>query len=295
MARTLHTRNFTAEEEHQQQVGKLISSLISGDKHLDSLALIKSLIEVCEKGEPCAFSVTFQPLRLKDMHLIVISTESGQADTNFAIEYSENSTIPWNEVCLPPNFAYRLLCAVAQLIQTERKLAVADEALQTAEVIEEFRNNHVSYHKAYINERLGISRGRIGDYDLTPLPFLYHRLLPVWQHAKKVFRSNSSYDTWRETVTREIEDKLKSAKLNQISSDKLSSDKITELVGRLAGLSAAEQQKLKDRKLKASPGDLALDHAALICGVPLYHYTLRHLQDNSKRKLKSRTSPFHRS
>ena len=63
---------------------------------------------------------------------------------------------------------------------------------------------------------------------------------------------------------------------------------LTELLERLPGLPVDQQVALKDRKLKASAHDLALDHAALLCGVPLYHYTLRHLETNqsprSKRK-----------
>jgi hypothetical protein len=111
-------------------------------------------LEVCEKGETLTFTVTFLPLRLDKKKLTLIGVGG-----NYALEFADNTLPPRAELCIPPNFSYRLLRMVVHLLQRERALAVSDEVLQTPAEIQRFRKSVVSYENTYISERLGVSRG----------------------------------------------------------------------------------------------------------------------------------------
>lgn len=131
-----------------------------------------------------------------------------------------------------------------------------------------------------------INRGRPAEHDLTKLRVYYAQLLPIWQHAKKVFRRNKDLSSWRSTVENELQSSFKAAKVRAVQNDDLN-----KLIDRLPGLSGDQQKALKDRQLTASPSEAAWDHAALLCGVPLYHYTLRYLQTWQRRKKPTRKTP----
>ena len=135
-----------------------------------------------------------------------------------------------------------------------------------------------------------------GSHDLIYFPVFYWLVLPAWQHGKKVYKSNRPYSRWRETVTHEIQDML----LQSIAADECIPDPesfvFDELVDRLARPNNADetikqQARLRDRQIPATAEELALDHAAYLCGVDLYEYSIRHLKElksdrRSKRKRK---------
>lgn len=271
MTRKFVAQPFTAQEQHQKRIGELTARLIYGQEDVDPRQLINDLLETCEHGERRTFEITLLPLRLGERGLTLIATEDSAAPGK------PNCGIKPAQLDLPPNFSFRLWHLVAGLLETERQLKIAESVPQNVEAVEKIRDTHVNSHKAYINERLGIVRGRPGEYDLSQLPSHYNALRPVWKLAKRIFKDNQDCETWRAMVVGEIKSKLSPTLV-------ISDDDLNQLIERLGGLNIDQQQRLNGRNLQAAPSDLALDHAALLCGVPFYHYTLRHLQASKQKR-----------
>ncbi len=131
--------------------------------------------------------------------------------------------------------------------------------------------------------QMSVKHGHKGDYDLRLLPIAYKTLQPVWELGKEVYKSNRAFRTWRSAVKNEMREQLKQAPLQAFVRDGF--DVLDDLIERLSNtprLSQDQIDKLNDRNLKGTAWTLALDHAAYICGVPLYYYSLRHLKTHSK-------------
>jgi hypothetical protein len=129
-----------------------------------------------------------------------------------------------------------------------------------------------------------------GAHDLTYFPVFYWLVLPAWQHGKKVYKANCSYASWRNTVRGEIETKLSESPASNELITRSDDPVLNELVSRFEKPKSDNdvielQARLRDRRIPAAAEELALDHAAHLCGVPLYEYTARHLK-----KLKSNSN-----
>ena len=128
---------------------------------------------------------------------------------------------------------------------------------------------------------------RKGSYDLTQLRSFYPFLLRAWQRGKRAYTQTQTprkLSSWKQTVKWEVEAELATA---PIAGLELDADTFDELLERLNSkhFTAGIRAKLKDRRESAPPGELALDHAAHLCGVPLYTHTIRqlhaHLRDQT--------------
>lgn len=121
-----------------------------------------------------------------------------------------------------------------------------------------------------------------GVHDFTYFPACYWLVLEAWQHAKKVYKSNRAYSTWRQTVKHEVLNKLEASPVSTDLISRTDDQVIQALIERLEKSKATEivamQERLRDRRIPATAEELALDHAAHLCGVPLYEYTVRHLK-----------------
>lgn len=135
-----------------------------------------------------------------------------------------------------------------------------------------------------------------GAHDLAYFPVFYWLVLEAWQHGKKVYKKNREFAaTWRHTVRQNIENKLaESPAANELvsKSDHLVLDQLVSRFekprdkDRLVELQAA----LKDRRIPATAEELALDHAAHLCGVPLYEYTVRYLKKLKSNRARHKTN-----
>jgi hypothetical protein len=130
-------------------------------------------------------------------------------------------------------------------------------------------------------KRMGLKRGGSKtDYDLTSLGSHYEKMLPVWKDAKAIWKKNRERN-WQAFIQSEYRDL------------QLPVDLIARLSGSPSHLSDDIKTKLSEKGGSASPSDIALEHAARLCGVSDYHYTLRHLRDAlTKNGSKSRVLPF---
>ncbi len=160
--RKRRARDITEQEQKERDVGLALSRLVFGDEKVDGDTLVKELLGICEKGESRTFKVEFLPLRLEQKK---------------------------------PNFAYRLLRMVVFLLRRERTL-VANGALQTPEAVESFRKSVVDYEKAYINERLGVSRGGSAravdatDEQRKEFSYAYDVALKRWSTADDLYEDD---------------------------------------------------------------------------------------------------------
>ena len=122
-----------------------------------------------------------------------------------------------------------------------------------------------------------------GIHDFTYFPACYWLVLEAWQHAKKVYKSNRAYSTWQQTVKHEVLNKLAASPASNDLMSRTDDHVLQTLIGRLEKPRAADelvamQERIRDRRIPATAEELALDHAAHLCGVPLYEYTVRHLK-----------------
>jgi len=188
--RKRRARDITEQEQKERDVGLALSRLVFGDEKVDGDTLVKELLGICEKGESRTFKVEFLPLRLEQKKLTLISVGG-----NSVIEVLDDASVPWTELGIPPNFAYRLLRMVVFLLRRERTL-VANGALQTPEAVESFRKSVVDYEKAYINERLGVSRGGSAravdatDEQRKEFSYAYDVALKRWSTADDLYEDD---------------------------------------------------------------------------------------------------------
>jgi len=124
---------------------------------------------------------------------------------------------------------------------------------------------------------------RKGSYDLTPMRSFYPYLQRAWKLGKQAFNKSKTFPNWRDTVKSVVRQELSSAPINRLDPDPKTLDRLVERLGTTnAALSDNQIADLKDRCDRgktATPHELALDHAAHLCGVPLYRYGLRHLEN----------------
>ena len=120
-------------------------------------------------------------------------------------------------------------------------------------------------------------------HDFTYFPVFYWLVLPAWQHGKHVYKKNRQFSTWRETVKREISDKLAGSPCASECLPDDESSVFDALVERFEKATnrdetITQQKILRDRKMPAAAAELALDYAAHLCGARLYEYSIRHLK-----------------
>lgn len=117
---------------------------------------------------------------------------------------------------------------------------------------------------------------------LTHLKSFYRHVYPAWRHGTEVYRANRDFPNWCETVKGEIKRTLKAqwSKMGDLTPDPSVFD---QLIERFKNPEEAKdviklQQTIRDRSMPATAGELALDHAAHLCGAELYEYSIRHLK-----------------
>lgn len=104
--------------------------------------------------------------------------------------------------------------------------------------------------------------GSDADYDLNQLKRFYYECLPKWQDAKRIYKDNRQRN-WQAIVKGEH------------------SDLPDQLIKRLSDPPNLPESELAILAVKggiSKASDIALEHAARLCGVPAYHYTLAHLE-----------------
>jgi hypothetical protein len=123
------------------------------------------------------------------------------------------------------------------------------------------------------NARIGITRGGSEpSFNLSQLLAYYAQLLPRWQNAKRIYRQNKKQAEWPSIVAAGEKDLLPDLIARLADAPDLSNDLLTKLERHGGG---------------SSPSDIALEHAARMCGAPPYAYTLRHLQGLLKEQRKN--------
>jgi hypothetical protein len=123
---------------------------------------------------------------------------------------------------------------------------------------------------------------------LEHLAYTFQRVYPIWREAKKIYREaqkstdKERRERWRETILATYEKQLK---------------KHSDLIGRLTDppeVTDEIKEKLSKKGGTSAPSDIALEHAARLCGFEPYQYTIRYLksinskQGGSVRKVKSK-------
>lgn len=129
----------------------------------------------------------------------------------------------------------------------------------------------------------------VEKYDrLRLLGFYFAQVYPVWEKAKELYKESqeSLYRkkrmSWREDILEEYEKELKAF-----------SDLI-ELLADPPEVPAEIYEKILKKGVTSAPKDIALQHAARLCGIPDFEYTTRHLegilskQGMSAKKVKSK-------
>lgn len=132
-------------------------------------------------------------------------------------------------------------------------------------------------------KRLGLKRGGSKiDYNLASIGSHYEKLLPVWKDAKSIWKKNRERRNWQVFIQSEYRNL------------DLPVDLVARLSDNPSDLLDHIKVRLSEKGGSASPSDIALEHASRLCGVPEYHYTLRHLRDALAKKngSKSRVLPF---
>ena len=100
-------------------------------------------------------------------------------------------------------------------------------------------------------KRMKVKRGgKKPDYDLSRLSENYKAVYPIWKEAKKIYKQNRNRKNWRAMVKVEYPDLP------------------DNLIERLADSDS----------YRAIPSNIALEHAAQLCGAPPDHYTSKHLR-----------------
>lgn len=116
--------------------------------------------------------------------------------------------------------------------------------------------------------------GSESDYDLSELANHYETVYPQWRDAKKIYRQNKKRKNWQDMV--------------KVAYPFLS--KHNDLIERLAehpDLPDKFIQRIDEKGFNGTPSHIALEHAARLCKVPSWHYTVRHLQEQRKSLKKS--------
>jgi len=122
------------------------------------------------------------------------------------------------------------------------------------------------------------SGGATPDYDLTNLPDHYPNLLNIWRSAKrdaiKAQKEPLLKENWRKRIQKSYEYDLPDDLIEWLNVNE--QERQAKLMARsdLKHLT----KKLKDGYVLSMPSDLAIEHAARLCGTPPYYYSKSHLQ-----------------
>lgn len=104
---------------------------------------------------------------------------------------------------------------------------------------------------------------------LSELSEHYQQLKPIWREAQKIYRANRKFTVWKRAVKHEI--------ASQFNLE-LPDDLIERLSGNWANLPEEIQAKLSAQRDKLSqPADIAIEHAARLCGADPYQFSLSYL------------------
>jgi hypothetical protein len=93
----------------------------------------------------------------------------------------------------------------------------------------------------------------------------YKRLLPIWQDAKNFYEQNRRRANWKDLVAAAI------------TEEQLPLDLIGRLSGQLLDVPEEMQAKWSKAGGRATPSDIALEHASRACGAAEYGRTIRRL------------------
>lgn len=112
------------------------------------------------------------------------------------------------------------------------------------------------------------------DYDLSDLANQYETVYPQWKDAKEIYKQNKKRKSWQAMV--------------KAAHPFLSRQH--DLIERLAehpDLPERFMRRIDEKGFNNTPSHIALEHAARLCRVPPWHYTVRHLQEQRKALKKS--------
>lgn len=140
-----------------------------------------------------------------------------------------------------------------------------------------FENVLIASRKSYIaplKEHFLRGSGSESDYDLTELRDHYQSLLPKWRLAKKDAKRDQRYpvhkQNWRDRLsTYDLPDDL----IEWLNQSEIERANILSSRTDLPHL----QEKLANGYALTMPSEIALEHAARLCGTPAYYYSISHL------------------
>jgi len=119
-------------------------------------------------------------------------------------------------------------------------------------------------YKQAIKKRLGLTRRqRKARYDLSELLNHYSTVLPLWQDAKEIYKDNRKRN-WQQIV--------------KTVHPYLPVDLVARLSGNPSDLSDEVKENLAEKGGTSEPSDIAIEHAARLCGAPDYSYALSTLE-----------------
>lgn len=122
----------------------------------------------------------------------------------------------------------------------------------------------VNEYKQELKKRVGLTRRpRKARYDLSELLNHYTTVLPLWQDAKDIYKDNRNRN-WQKII-------------NTVH-PYLPDDLIARLSGNPADISDEIKAKLAEKGGSSEPSDIAVEHAARLCGAPDYGYALSTLE-----------------
>jgi hypothetical protein len=121
--------------------------------------------------------------------------------------------------------------------------------------------------------RFGVKHGGSkAKSDLSSLRGNFEKVYPSWRDAKAIYRSNRNRKGWPGMVKAAYPD--------------LPDDLILRL-GDPPNLPEDLQAKVSDTGGTSKPSEIALEHAARLCNVPPYTYTIRHLSETLRKQRKA--------
>jgi len=122
----------------------------------------------------------------------------------------------------------------------------------------------VNDYKQQVKKRIGLTRKqRKVRYNLSELLNHYITVLPLWQDAKDIYKDNRNRN-WKRII--------------DTVHPYLPDDLVARLSGNPADLSDEIKAKLAEKGGTSEPSDIAVEHAARLCGAPDYGYALSTLE-----------------
>ena len=135
--------------------------------------------------------------------------------------------------------------------------------------IKGFLNDLQIKAKELLNSPIDERGGSKPDYDLADLGKHFESVYPLWLEAKRIYRESQKA---KEKARREKwQDAIKSI-YPQLPED------LIERLRKFPNLSEEESIQLEKKGGTSAPYDIATEHAARLCGIPSYYYSIRHLK-----------------